>query len=456
MKLRNLMNRRLARLTPVLFGLLFFIALFSTESCSKDSQDNSMSAIQTIDGFRLNIDPVDEIPIYEGSDERTIANEKLFILATALNSMIKDKSYINEIISVAPKSDVGDRMVKFKYLTQDVPNFKSDLSSAISSTASNGLRTNDDIEDYLSNYAIENELYDSRLFLYNFENADFNLSPIVTPGIEVEDNQIMGIEDCIFAYYNDENLNTYEIILSEQEALETDIPIIVIGLSPEEETVGRLSGKPTRVIYLDPLSNRDSQPLDLGLSHDPSINAKVSNSYQLEINQIQIKTGYRYESSGKSEYSIAGVGVDYNGDDFIFFLDPGTARWPDPSWAQWEERLVRDVESYEIGDILTLGQHFANWPFSGNNPNVQPYFSHYYFNTWERDWYGGWEFLGTVPFDGFDLEFRGKMALDHEWYLCDPTSGACMTYSGNYSPPTFIDKEFETSKSYLKLTLDEL
>ena len=112
-----------------------------------------------------------------------------------------------------------------------VPEFNALLQSYINISRFNQYyRTENTLDDYTGDFEHLDELYDAILYVYNYDVADLTETPIVSSGIEVEDNDELGIDDCIFSYYTDDAGITYDIILSEEEAKTSVNPVYIITI----------------------------------------------------------------------------------------------------------------------------------------------------------------------------------------------------------------------------------
>ncbi len=252
-----------------------------------------------------------------------------------------------------------------------------------------GLKTETSFpEDCSTEY--EGYHYKDVVFVPNADWANFELSPIYSPGIELYDDisdqdEEEGNHDVIFGWYVDENGDTIEINIGEADCAQTTRPIIVAGLETCEEVTENLPKLFNGLLESKKqISNRGSfTPLINGLQ----INYRYDNSNMSEVNCHFIKfTSSLFEKNGRFRVK------EVNKKNINSFLS------------------VSDVSFSDGNFVATLKDDFSD---------------RLCYNLFEYDWYAGSKNLGScqAPSGGtsFSLD-RANMKFSNEWYAFDPVN----------------------------------
>ena len=242
-------------------------------------------------------------------------------------------------------------------------------------------------------------LYEPVINIPNLKNADYNLNPIVSPGIEVEDDDSKGIRDFIFCWIADCNYNYKGTVIGEKQALTLKNPLFVIT----PHMVGEDYKSEFNVInYKNP--------------DDYLVSSRTEPRYFFDL----IKINHRYEGSGSSEVYIQNYRIDEN----------EIVHWLPQSGGADGKRILWDMPSNKVGVLETIDATLLlpNRPDEEVSPSCC---NAAFYAMWERDWYTSNKELGTICYNNRTLYFDGDRKYFHEWYSYDPNSihASCIPWS---------------------------
>gem|GEM_PF-2948153 len=329
------------------------------------------------------------------NSDMILLNRNSYLLAKSLLTMYEDNDYNSLIKEIYLQTKVQD--IPFSKLFND-SEFKNAMNITINSMLSNsGLKNTGGVsnsQELYSTYMVGSNIQEPIILLINPDVADFNLPPIISAALEVNDDPKQGINDCVAAWFEDESGKVHEIIISEQEALKSKWPVFVLSTIDKKDESNIISGAYKNE---DLFSNISGSSAKKGTA---SIDYFSTKEYQIN---------YRYESTGNSEFCIVTYRV----------VDTGTG-W-DTHWVyndnNDDSKKIDDIAKDEIGDLLSKWVFFID--------SYTPYDDNYiFFNTFERDWYSGLKNLGQIyyPSGGSTLYIYGRMASSSDWYCNNPAT----------------------------------
>jgi hypothetical protein len=222
--------------------------------------------------------------------------------------------------------------------------------------------------------------YKPVLYVANANHADFTLTPIMSPGIELYDevNDEYENHDVIFGWFVSENNDTIEINIGDYDYSHTRRPIVVASLT-------LCPGQDEKIQSLQ-YSNSDMQ-------RRTSFNPKIDG---LQVN-------HRYDQTNYSEVWISGIEVNNKQvtNTLLFKLS--------------------DVHRSNIGKFSAFGiaksMGFFQVTSSFNERMC--------FNLFEYDWYASPKYLGHCYLKGMSSGnsyslYRGNRKFYEEWYAYPP------------------------------------
>ena len=194
----------------------------------------------------------------------------------------------------------------------------------------------------------------------NIEVADASQSSLISPGIEVPDEETKGIDDFIFSWYFDESeLKFREVAIGEEQAMIMSNPLFVITPHPEVERNDRNN------VALE------GRAIDIDFFEAPEVD--VRSAAELRLKLYQVKNPYYFEKTGKLEWNVAVYLTYFNSSNF------------QPNWSYVREKKISrsDVASSK----LFATDDFMSNPDPGAFTNPYGVASDIYILTWEEDWY---------------------------------------------------------------------
>ncbi len=326
---------------------IYFVALsllLLTIACSKEENALNQDPEKENSSFSVNDFPKTPNPIdakcytiYEEDPNFEKINEQILEIAIATRNYFKEFPDM-KIVESEAKSNDKEAFNLQSFVLKSSSSF-TDQTAAYNQL--NNLLVNSDFT-YQSNSTLRNETYNffPAVYIPNLAIADFNKEPIICAAIEVNSSlpEMEEYEGYIVGWYYDENNNLNEILINEQEAMNTTHPVIIIV--PDTE------------------NDKNSSQEDIHKINNKSTKTIVNKTID------EYKINYRYDSSNRSEYSYSVAYVFNNGG-----IQHGGYR---------EE--IAEIHKDDIGVLFT--NDYAIWQISQMNDLYSVYFV-----TFEYDWF---------------------------------------------------------------------
>lgn len=206
------------------------------------------------------------------------------------------------------------------------------------------------------------EQYCTAIMNPNYEVANFSLSPIIVPGIQVDYTGEDLEGDVARGWYYDENDDKQYIFLDEKLATTIERPVYIIVNDDDHQAKRTVENLPTTKSTKDIKSGNPIPKLE------------------------GMKIEYKYESSGKSDYNIRQLMVFHPGGSMIGNRD-----------------LIKRIN---IDTDYSADQYMLGFRLNG--------ISRGYTITYERDWLKSYKAISWD--DGRICGDCCKMGHSHEWY----------------------------------------
>ncbi len=228
--------------------------------------------------------------------------------------------------------------------------------------------------------------YTPSIYLLNSATAKSDLSPIISSGLEIDD------EDNILGWQANPDGTFKEIIVSEESSKSTSAPIYIMDIASD-------------------IDQKNLQAfLDLSrIEYDNVVGERT----MTKTCSYRYRDNMRYDWSGREEFSIAGAALS-SGDIGFDYLRICATCITQP---------FLEMTEIEPGDLnKDLFQWFAiNW--NVNAPNWQT--TNFYFNLFERDWQYSFKLMGNCQkFPGGNIiSLAGQTKYEDHWLMYDPVAG---------------------------------
>ena len=368
--------KQMANAKTLIILLLSIVTLFffacSKEDISIDENQNLFS--EKVNGFfKYQLDK-DLLVINEEDQEDEAINWKLIEISEKLKPALLNSSVRNQIISLAKENE--KEFVSLGKLIENIPEIR-DLFKEVNSFNGDSFSMTHQGTDY-----------EAVINIPNIKIADFSLEPFISPGIEIEDNDDLGIRDNIFAWMLTDNIVFEEVVISEKRAMATKNPLFVVGPHPIEDA--------------DNIQNiNDLPPVQ---QTQESSTAELRDPVAFHMNEYRIN--HRYEASGRSEFAMTAARIDPGGAVTGLVLRKSNGNYV-------SELKLHEVKKKNIGKNLSGWKHISI-DYSPRND----YFI--FFNTYERDWYHSSKNLGGGTAYGTTVYLSGKRKYTSEYYAFSP------------------------------------
>lgn len=394
--------------------VVFALGIFLFVGCSKQETEETIKQVipEKIDGFLTYNLNKSSLAFNEEDKEDEAINWKLIEFSEKLQSSLSKPEVRREVISLVKSK--GNKYVTLRELIEKIP----DINSAFNSNY-----TDDEIYE-MSHQGI---IHEAVINVPNILTADYSYQPLISPGIEVEDNQSKNINDFIFSWYLNKE-NTYsEIIIGEAQAIEMKNPLFVVTPHP---------------------ANSDITELPRRLFNHSQISANhASYRSMTPYRFLRLRVNHRYERTGSSEIWIENYRIDEN----------GTHHWLPNSGGPSGQRELASFTKHQIGSSQFNQKTFLD-P-NGPQEDVAPAASNAaFFAIWERDWYSTFKGLGRMCYNNMSLNFEGERKFFSEWYSYDPNEADSGCSSGttiqeaqinfNQASQTF---NFQNNKGFVEI-----
>jgi hypothetical protein len=396
-----------------IFCKLFLIGLvigFTLNSCSKkDFDQHTDPSLKSTITYGLDISPAANTQDLSGLISNTIdtserrMNYYYYYLALCMDELVKDGSFNEYVVSLAQQSP--NQVANFNTIYNSSLAYKAIIDDTLDHY---NVTFGEICDNFTYNNGNIHETYVPGIFVPNADRADSKKQPIFSPNIEVDCSENSIYEDFIVAWYFTENGEKIEVMLSENNSLNTSNPIFLLDNA-------EISAVKKNGAILPP----EEPPLK-------SVLTTHFDSYEYRAN-------YNYEPwPGRTEFTIVAYRID----------PQGVVHWIYNSGG-WME--INKIQRSEIGDDLT------KWVL--HSANYTPYNNNYvYWNTYERDWNRSDKWLGNATENGTTIHLYGRMHHGNEWYAWDP--GSLQDHNTDFQYIyTYGSKMYENSKTKYKIHL---
>lgn len=346
--------------------------------------------------FKLSNHDLNELINSGYNSDIVLLHQNSFLFAKSLLSIYEECDY-NKFIKDT-YNEYKIRSLPFSLLFENKEYesaFNAQLSSNLMNPMLKGTSSVSSSQELYSTFSVESNAQEPTVHLINPEVADFNLPPIISAGLEVEDDLVKGIYDCITAWYQDESGKIHQIVISEEEALTSKWPVFVISSIDKKDETNIVAG----------LFKNEHLNLGQGTGGIQKGTLAIDrfSSYEYRLNE-------KFETFGNCEFCINTYRV----------YDDGTQYLTDNVYSvnSDDSKKIADVSFSDIGVDLTHWEYFC--------PNYTPYADYYvFFNTFERDWQHSLKNIGTILYPYYNqstLYISGNMKSSSNWYCNDPAS----------------------------------
>ncbi len=380
-------------LPAILIALLTTVLL----SCEKEVIVDDMEAeAPSVEVKNYTLDNIPLIP-NEQDIEKLMRNPKdkdeeklnryLYQVGLATRDLIKD-DFFNKIIIEMAKESKNQTAYLLDLKTKSPRHFNL-INNRLAKQGLSLQNIADDMthKPLLSNpeypETAEIEKYIPAIFIPNLDRINIDHQPIISANIETDSSSNEQIEDFIVSWYFSKDGKLNEIILGEETSLRTSNPLFLIDHAMKFKKQEQIHNTVSAYIPTSKLSK--------SVPHTRSISYKI-------------KTGYRYENSGKSEYWIDARRIRSDGAAWMFY-----------STVPGGKELVK-VKKNQINTTVYSSKIHAPqfWlPYADNK---------FYWNTYERDWNRSSKSLGSATDWGTTISLEGRRRYFNDWYAWIPST----------------------------------
>lgn len=384
--------------------LALIAGLIFTFSCQKENPLTPVSQNQVAReayDYDLGLDNIPEVSNQQDLEElmaNTVdhddekINHLLFKLSSAIRPLMLDPAFAQVIIDMA--SNNPNHCANL----MDLQEVNRDYFNAINDELDNlyGI-TLDDIASDLTHrtmlYDVDSETeapnddeveqYMPGIFIPNYATANVDKQPLLSCAITANSDDDESLEDLVVMWYYNTEDDLREILVSEATAMATSNPIFVVENSVFNEWMV------------------EETEADAPLADDDAPTAARATT---EFHSHEFRINHRYESSGKSEYTLN-----------VYRIDPsGVVHWI------WHSNARVDIADVHKNDIC---KNIAKWAKHSKNYGGAYSTNDIFWNTYERDWINSNKALGTFYGNGGGpFYLSGNRKYTSEWYQYNPSA----------------------------------
>lgn len=371
--------------------------------CDKENESGNNTgypksmAIQGLDVVLLSNPYTVEQHLYELEDPKeSEIDVKLYQIASSVKDFLKTAQLNEYIINEASKhvNDCIDlrNFSEWSVLTEcSFDKNKIDSAETVINTV--------DLTRSSTNPQMANttEQYIPAIFVLNPEKADPTKNPIIGIGVDANE-ELPGMskyEDYIVVWYYDDISGSFvEGLMNEEMSMRTTHPIFIIDNADEA------------------LTNRDKDKL----SNNQTITTKGDGTDPTErfyLSSYEYKINVRNEGTGKSEFCVAGLIIDEDGDCAYITLWDNNGK---------DYRQIAKIAKNDVGVQLYKWVTFVH-PQDVLMPDLAPLgYNYVFWNSFERDFARSQKLLGSFTAYGTPYYFYGRMKNNTDWYAYNPTT----------------------------------
>ncbi len=368
-------------------GMVASACLF-LNACEKDSRQNAqlvqhkIVASATTEGFVPAGYTFEDM--VQGVDDADTRIRKIKLhLSVGLKEICADPNVAQWIAGEALRAEEGS--VKFTDLFAKFPAAKAKIEAAVDPLQKLTGSSYQQLEDGLDYMGFQ---YWPCIHVANEAVADAAQLPLVSPGLEMDDDVANGRSDIITAWKLDATETPAQVLLWEELANTTSSPVLVVSLWTRNKV-------PAPGIPVETPATGTSDVIDA----------------RMRIFKYQI--GAHYDRSKYNEYCVTGWWVSNTSDGP--FLRYGCSTGYVSGFEQNHYTKIGDVHKDNLWKHMSTDKFFCLVRHTAeSDPNKRVFF-----NTYERDWFANRKALGEVQW-GHYKKLWGNMEYAHEWYQFDP------------------------------------
>lgn len=393
-----------------LLSSALLLSIFTFTACKKDNStpvEHLESGSQT--KFWQNKTPLKDLIANPEDKAEEKLNEENVKIAQVLLKLSTNKEFVKFVTQEARK-DEG--RVTYEAIFKQMPHLK-DLFKETIIARRFGLTpaSFNPAVDY--DVAHQNFGYNYMINVPNYEVAEEDKSPVISPELEVEDFPESDDFDVIFGWETDVNGSISEVNITERAAMVSDKPILVTSMDVIRKII-------------------ENTP---NFSERKETNGKLPSSEPKTTNFVhtnKVRLAFHYDKSRFNELYCVGVRALKDNMSEIM-------RFQDNFGGSGSNSIGTNRHEFKVGEIHknNTGSFQASTGFLGTLMPMDKEFykmtilpladeaTHFlYYNYYERDWYSNRKPLGTAKFDLLPntpvIVLEGKRRFQHHWYAFDP------------------------------------
>jgi len=323
-------------------------------------------------------------------NEEVNLNYCLYYMSLCLEEIIKSKTNTELILNEAMQ-DAGYE-VSFEMLSELSPEINSTINSILNFYSKEfGVSNLQELSSKMKTHDIE---YYPVIYVPNAEKADADLYPVISPGVQVEDDITKNRVDHYFAWLYNDDFNKTNISIGEEQAYSTNHPVFMVANKTD------WNGKE----YIKSIGTKENRNISIPIKVNNSYTSYKANTTYPLYATYHYQFNHTYENTGNIEYANARS-----------LYVSGTVLYLDGE--EW------DVDRDLVDIMLTRWSGIME-----SYPDLSC--CNAMFNTYEYDWGTALKNLYQhTNLASATIQSRRKQF--HEWYTFDPADHNFYDFEGN-------------------------
>lgn len=221
----------------ILFAVVLGVLGMYLSSCNKSE---TLEIPSITDGYHLNQIPLSDLITNEEDKEDERVMNASTLIAQALKPIVQEPVYAEYILEEAQKTFYNS--VLLSDLIADFPEVSNIINTQLR-TLSDNQKSTLLLEALISQLVYKNIRYNPVIHVPNIQFADHTKAPLLSPGLEVPDNEAENIDDHYLFWLFDENGREYEVTIGEAQAnTKGATPAFVLSLLDAPDTANMIAG----------------------------------------------------------------------------------------------------------------------------------------------------------------------------------------------------------------------
>ena len=381
-----------------LIGVFLLFALSSTFTGGKKDGNQGVQQASKSNFLKSTQSNSDILALSYDNEDLKVRKVKL-AFGEALRDVYKNNPNLLQVI-INDANSSPQKYADIRRICNAHPDIKTQLANSLNITQQSQGSADEIVNNYLSQLEYKGVQYTGLIQIYNINTMDVSQLPIISGGLDVDESS--GLDDGILAYSFTTPESFEEVIIDENNARETNKPLLIFGNGNSDEEF--LNPKEIQPMIIDD-SNRDQYINGEVSMEDRDLLKASSSTKKFDYLHILLKgSGFHYDGCCKNNITLK---------SYYWIGANQSVNW---GWL-YRANAWKQIHGLTSGQCNNI-QH-TQWGeiwYPGNySPTAHSSLS-FYFVPYERDWYSPNKSLGNVTYQGKTIHIQIDPTYIHERY----------------------------------------